>query len=190
MGAEHQASGWTLEQALRCTADRSILTKVNLTNLNAKPAVDELNQLEAQLWQHLREGRLVATGSIGGVRPTVLNLDVAFQIVDWRSSTIKQKGNKLSYKVESETKGKKNGFEVDLTIGGEGYESDAAGVVSAEWKDSSLVITTLFNPTSDHPSDQTETWVLSEDGNKLVDELEYHGKQGTARISRVFDKQR
>jgi len=104
--------------------------------------------------------------------------------------TIKQKGNKLSYKVESETKGKKNGFEVDLTIGGEGYESDAAGVVSAEWKDSSLVITTLFNPTSDHPSDQTETWVLSEDGNKLVDELEYHGKQGTARISRVFDKQR
>jgi hypothetical protein len=48
--------------------------------------------------------------------------------------TIKQNGNRLSYKVESERKGKKSGFEVDLTIGGEGYESDAAGVVSAEWK--------------------------------------------------------
>ena len=104
--------------------------------------------------------------------------------------TIKQKDNKLSYKVESERNGKKGGFEADLTIGGEGYESDAAGVVSAEWKGSSLVITTLFNPTSDHPSDQTQTWVLSEDGNKVVDELEYHSKQGTARITRVFDKQR
>jgi hypothetical protein len=104
--------------------------------------------------------------------------------------TIKQKGDKLSYKVESDRNGKKGGFEVDLTIGGEGYESDAAGVVSAEWKGSSLLIATLYNPTSDHPSDQTETWVLSEDGNKVVDELEYHSKQGTARITRVFDKQR
>src|SRR5438045_474282 len=57
--------------------------------------------------------------------------------------TIKQKGNRLSYKVASERQGKKGGFEVDLTIGGEGYESDAAGVVSAEWKGSTLVITTL-----------------------------------------------
>ena len=103
--------------------------------------------------------------------------------------TIKQKGNHLSYKVESERQGKKGGFEVDLTIGGEGYESDAAGVVSAEWKGSTLVITTLFNPTSDHPSDQTEVWTLSEDGNKVVDELEYRAKQGKARMTRVFDKQ-
>jgi hypothetical protein len=103
--------------------------------------------------------------------------------------TIKQKGDKLSYKVESERNGKKGGFEVDLTIGGERYESDAAGVVSAEWKGSSLVITTLFNPDSDHPSDQTETWVLCEDGNKVVDELEYHSKQGKALMTRVFDKQ-
>ncbi|HEY6391901.1 MAG TPA: hypothetical protein VIX89_11530 [Bryobacteraceae bacterium] len=104
--------------------------------------------------------------------------------------TVKQKGDKLSYKVETERNGKKGGFEVDLTIGGAGYESNAAGVVSAEWKGSSLVITTLFNPDSDHPSDQTETWVLSEDGNKVVDELEYRGKQGKALITRVFDKRR
>jgi hypothetical protein len=103
--------------------------------------------------------------------------------------TIKQKGDRLSYKVESERNGKKGGFDVNLTIGGEGYESDAAGVVSAEWKGSSLVITTLLNPDSDHPSDQTETWVLSEDGNKVVDELEYHSKKGKAQITRVFDKQ-
>jgi hypothetical protein len=103
--------------------------------------------------------------------------------------TIKQKGDKLSYKVEWVRNGKKGGFEADLTIGGQGYESDAAGVVSAEWKGSSLVITTLFNPDSDHPSDQTETWVLAEDGNRVVDELEYHNKQGTARMTRVFDKQ-
>jgi len=109
---------------------------------------------------------------------------------DRRVRTIKQKGDKLSYKVESVRQGKKGGFDVDLTIGGEGYESDAAGVVSAEWKDSVLVITTLYNPTSDHPSDQTETWVLSEDGNKVIDELEYHSKQGKARMTRVFDKQR
>jgi hypothetical protein len=102
--------------------------------------------------------------------------------------TIKQKGDKLSYKVESERNGKKGGFKVSLTIGGEGYESDDAGVVSAEWKGSSLVITTLFNPDSDHPSDQTETWDLSEGGKKVVDELEYHSKQGKALITRVFDK--
>jgi len=37
----------------------------------------------------------------------------------------------------------------------------------------SVIDVTVFTNLSTHSSDQTETWVLSEDGNKVADELEY-----------------
>src|ERR1700730_8302001 len=93
MSAEYQATavGWTLEEALRSTADRSLLKLVNLATLDEKPATDELNYFETALWMHVREGRLVATGSIKGAPPTVLNPEYVAdcQVVSWRESVIK-----------------------------------------------------------------------------------------------------
>jgi hypothetical protein len=94
MSAEHQAAavGWTLEEALRRTADRSLLKRVNLATLDEKPATDELNQLETALWTHIREeGGLVATGSIKGAAPTVLKPGYVAdcQVANWQESIVK-----------------------------------------------------------------------------------------------------
>ena len=48
--------------------------------------------------------------------------------------TVQQSGNALKYRFAREKDGKKTQYDVELTIGGPPYESDAAGVVTAEWK--------------------------------------------------------
>jgi len=105
--------------------------------------------------------------------------------------TVQQSGDALKYRCDREKDGKKHHYDVDLTIGGPPYESDAAGVVTAEWKGDKLEIPTLFNPGQDRQSDQTETWSLSPDGKKLTDDLVIRlpRKAGEVHIKRVFDKQ-
>ena len=105
--------------------------------------------------------------------------------------TIQQKGDKLKYQVTREKDGKKGYFEVDVTIGGSAYESDAAGIVSASWKGDKLEIPTLFNPGQDRQSDQTQVWSLSPDGKKLTDDLTVRRPKngGEVHVRRVFDKQ-
>ena len=71
------------------------------------------------------------------------------------------------------------------------YESDAAGIVMAEWKGDGLIVSILYNPGSDRQSDQVETWTLSTDGKKLIDDVIVHPPRNAAEvhIKRVFDKQ-
>jgi hypothetical protein len=93
MSAEYKATtvGWTLGEALRRTADRSLLKRLNLATLDERPATDELNQLETAIWMYVREGRLVATGSIRGAAPKVLIPEYASdcQVANWQESTVK-----------------------------------------------------------------------------------------------------
>jgi hypothetical protein len=100
----------------------------------------------------------------------------------------------VTYKVRSERKGKKNEFEADADIGGEPYESDAAGIIRFQWKGSSLAVDTLYNPGQDRETSIEEVWTLSEDGKKLTDEAVYHVPKNAkdtsdVRFKRVFDKQ-
>jgi hypothetical protein len=105
--------------------------------------------------------------------------------------TIQQKGDHFKYKVEVERAGRKGNFDVDVKAGGSPFESDAAGVVSIEWKGNAAVVSTLYNPGQDRQSDQVETWMLSADGKRLTDDLIIHppNKQPDVHIVRVFDKQ-
>lgn len=111
-------------------------------------------------------------------------------IPDRLTRTIQQAGDHLKYRVEREKAGRKGSFEVELDIGsGTPYESDAAGIVTAEWKAEALVLHTLFNPGSDRQSEQTETWSLSGDGKKIIDDFVYITREGKKiSIRRVFDK--
>lgn len=111
------------------------------------------------------------------------------QVPDRLVRTVEQRGSSLKYKVEREKDGRKGSFDVDLKIGGAPYESDAAGVVTAEWSGSTLVVKTLFNPGSDHASSQEENWTLSADGNKVTEKFVYIQPSGKeVHITRVFDK--
>jgi hypothetical protein len=96
MYAEYQtaAAGWPLKEALQRTADRTLLKRVNLAVLDEGPAAEDLNQLETALWTHLREGRLVATGSIKGASSKLLEPEYATdcQVVNWRESVLKRHG--------------------------------------------------------------------------------------------------
>jgi hypothetical protein len=105
--------------------------------------------------------------------------------------TIQHKNDKLKFKNEWQKADKKNTFDVDLTIGGPPYESNAAGVVTAERKGDSLVVSTLYNPGTERQSDQVQTWNLSADGKKLIEEMIVHppGNRPEVRIKRVFEKQ-
>jgi len=108
---------------------------------------------------------------------------------DRLTRTVQQKGNSLKYKVEREKDGRKGGFEVEVEIGGQPFASDEAGVVSAEWHGQTLTIETLFNPGTDRSSSQVESWTLSADGKKLVDEyVATRHDGGQTHIRRVFDK--
>ena len=104
---------------------------------------------------------------------------------------IKQKGDHFEYQWEHRARGKTNRFEVDATAGGAPYESDAAGVVSLEWKGESLIVSTLYNPGQDRQSDQAEVWTLSPDHKRLTEDLTVHPlKHGApVHVVRVFDKQ-
>ena len=105
--------------------------------------------------------------------------------------TIQLKNDRLKWHNDWAKGDRKNNFDVDLTIGGSPYESDAAGIVTAEWKGDTLIVSILYNPGSDRQSDQVETWTLSTDGKKMVDELIVHPPSNAAEvhIKRVFDKQ-
>ena len=106
--------------------------------------------------------------------------------------TVQQSGDALKYRLAREKDGKKTHYDVELTISGPPYESDAAGVVTAEWKGDKLEIPTLFNPGQDRQSDQTETWSLSADGKRLIDDVLIHPPRNgpEVHIKRVLDKQR
>lgn len=105
--------------------------------------------------------------------------------------SVQQKGESLRYRLEREQNGKKGSFDVSLTIGGDIFESDAAGVVTAEWKGDQLVIKTLYNPGQDRQSDQVETWSLSPDGKRLTDDMHIHppNNGSEVHVRRVLDKQ-
>ena len=104
--------------------------------------------------------------------------------------TVQHNGKSLRYTVEREKDGRKGSFDVELEIGGAPYESDAAGIVTAEWSGATLVIKTLYNPGTDREASQVEKWTLSADGKKVVDQLVFHRPDGKeVPIKRVFDKQ-
>ena len=104
--------------------------------------------------------------------------------------TVKQSGDSLQYAVERQQKGRTGGFHVMLKIGGRPYESNEAGLVSAVWEGTALVIRTLYNPGSERHAEQTERWVLSPDGRRVTEAYSLRLADGTEmRITRVFDKQ-
>ena len=96
MGAEYQvaAAGWPLKEALKRTADRTVLARINLATLDDRPAAENLSQLESALWTHVREGRLVATGSIKGASATLLGSEYVTdcQVENWQESVLKRTG--------------------------------------------------------------------------------------------------
>jgi hypothetical protein len=98
MGAEYQAAavGWPLGEALQRTASRTLLKRINLAALDEKPASEDLDHLEALLWTNIREGRLVATGSIRGAAPTLLGLEEVTncQVENWGASVLKRQGKR------------------------------------------------------------------------------------------------
>jgi hypothetical protein len=101
---------------------------------------------------------------------------------------VKQKGNKLDYRVERVIQGRKYEFEVDLDIGGGEFSSNAAGLVSAAWQGDSLVITTVYNPRRER-TERTEVWTLSPDRRKLIDEMTFKDAEGKeSKVRRVFDR--
>ena len=107
---------------------------------------------------------------------------------------LQQQGDDLKYSVEAERQGKKNAYNLEVRIGGEPFESDAAGIVSVKWTGDSLAVDTLYNPDNDRRSSMEEIWTLSEDGKKLIDKVVYHmpkTAKNTADVQfqRVFDKQ-
>src|SRR5256885_1419604 len=63
--------------------------------------------------------------------------------------TLRQSGNALRYKEEWAKGDRKNQFDIELEIGGQADASDAAGIVTVEWKDSSLLVKILYNPGTD-----------------------------------------
>ena len=104
--------------------------------------------------------------------------------------TVKQSGESLQYAVERHQNGRTAAYHVTLKIGGRPYESNEAGVVSAKWEGTTLVIQTLYNPGTERHAEQMERWVLSADGRRVTEALSLRIADGTeVRIQRVFDKQ-
>jgi hypothetical protein len=96
--------------------------------------------------------------------------------------------------VAGERQGKKNEFAADLHIGGQPHQSDAAGIISVEWKGDGLAVDTLYNPTNERRASMEEIWTLSEHRKKLTDKVVYHvpasaKDQSDVQFTRVFDKQ-
>ena len=106
---------------------------------------------------------------------------------------IRQVKNHIYYKVAAERDGKKNAFEADAEIGGEPFESDAAGIIRFRWNGANLAVDTLYNPGQERQTSMEETWTLSADGKKLTDEVVYHVPKSAkdpsdVHFTRVFDK--
>jgi hypothetical protein len=108
--------------------------------------------------------------------------------------TLEHRGDKNKYTVAGERQGKKNGFTADLHIGGAPHESDAAGIITVEWKGDSLVVDTLYNPDNERRASMEEIWTLSEDSKTLTDTVVFHmpstaKDQSDVKLTRVFHKQ-
>jgi hypothetical protein len=104
--------------------------------------------------------------------------------------TLKQSGKTLRYKEEWAKGDRKNNFDIKLDIGGGPDESDAAGIVTVEWKDATLLVKILYNPGTDRQADQTEIWSLSADGKTITDQTVYRTVKGNEfHFKRVFEKQ-
>jgi len=105
--------------------------------------------------------------------------------------TVQHRNDKLKLRNDWERAGKKNNFDFELTIGGAAHESDAAGIVTAEWKGDALVVSYLYNPGTERQSNQVETWTLAPDGKRMLEQVVVHppGDRPEVRIKRVFDKQ-
>jgi hypothetical protein len=107
---------------------------------------------------------------------------------------IEHRAEHLKYTVDREQQGKKNGFVADLEIGGEAFESDEAGIITAQWRGNSLIVDTLYNPNSERRASMEEVWSLSDNGKKLVDSVVYHvpksaKNQTDVIFRRIFEKQ-
>jgi|SRR5579872_1209950 len=104
---------------------------------------------------------------------------------------IQQKGDHFKYRWDRYGNGKKAGYDVEVSVGGGPHVSDEAGIISMEWKGSTLMVNTLYNPGQDRESNTAETWTLSEDGKRLTDDVVVHPPQNRAPVHlvRVFDKQ-
>jgi hypothetical protein len=104
--------------------------------------------------------------------------------------TVEQRGDSIKWSVERRKGGQKGTYQVSLKIGGAAYESNEAGVVTAQWEASVLVVKTLLNADTDRRVEQVEKWTLSEDGRRVTDAFSAQLSDGTEiRIRRVFDKQ-
>jgi hypothetical protein len=117
--------------------------------------------------------------------------DKRFVVPDRLVYTLRQKGDSMKFGMDSEARGRKNKWTIDLAIGGSPHVSDEAGIINAEWKGNKLVLDVLYNPDNERRSDQQQTWSLSDDGKKLIEDLVVHPPKSTLelRTKRVFDKQ-
>lgn len=104
--------------------------------------------------------------------------------------TLRHNGNTLGYMEDWQKGDRKNHFDIELEIGGGADESDAAGIVKVEWKDSTLLVHILYNPGTPRQAEQSEIWSLGDDGKKLTDQTVWRTAKGQEfHIRRVFDKQ-
>ena len=104
--------------------------------------------------------------------------------------TLRQSGNTLRYKEEWARGDSKSSFDIQLKLGGPPDVSDAAGIVTVEKKDATLLVKILYNPGTDREAQQTEIWSLSGDGKQLLDQTTYRTAKGREfHLKRVFDKQ-
>jgi len=86
--------------------------------------------------------------------------------------TVEQRQKDVRLKIERIIRGQKSGFNfITIPIGaGEPHVSDAAGIITAEWRGETLHFNYLYNPGTERESERTEEWTLSPDGNKLIDQ--------------------
>src|SRR5262249_11605813 len=105
--------------------------------------------------------------------------------------TIQQKEEALTYRMEKERNGRRDEFGVSLMIGGAPHHRGSADT-TAEWNGDKLEIKILYKPGADRHTDEVETWSLTPDGRRLIDDLISHSqrKEDDVHVRRVFDKQR
>ena len=115
--------------------------------------------------------------------PTIENVN--------RLNTSKPIGNVRLGRSLSTINGQKSGFNfVTIPIGGGQHESNEAGIITAQWNGETLQFHYLYNPGTERESERTETWTLSSNGNKLIDQEWTKRPDGQElRNKVVFDKQ-
>jgi len=125
----------------------------------------------------------IAETEFPGARPS----SETFSVV----RTVQQEPRELRLKIERVSNGQRSGFNfVTIPIGGEPHVSDAAGIITAEWRAETLEFKYLYNPGTERQSERTEEWTLSVDGRKLFDQEWVKRPDGhELRYKVVFDKQ-